>query len=98
MTLYRAMCKDEDVSSIANNRPHFIKRYKWFSPSLEFVSGRVQDGVFNNSKWRQERYTERLAFTFSDNSRSYFAVENEKEYRLDRRLTPMVRCESVLEV
>lgn len=87
------MCKEEAVKSITDNRPHFVNRYKWFSPSLEFVTSRVQDGVFNNSGFRPGRYTELLAFMFTDSSVSYFVFRNEKEYMLDRRDTPMVRCE-----
>lgn len=94
MVLYRAMCKEEAARSIAAGRPQFVSRYKWFSPFREFVTQRVQDGVFNNSRFKQWRYTEVLEFTFSDESLPYFN-QNGKEYMLDRRDSQMVRCEVV---
>lgn len=41
--------------------PHFKRKTKWFSPSLEFILQRVRDGKFNNSKhchWRYEYVVE----------------------------------------
>ena len=94
LILYRAMCKDEARRTIVDNRPHFVSRYKWFSPLLEFVRDRVQGGGFNNSKFKPGRYTELLEFAFSSDSLSHFTIENEREYRMDRR-TSMIKCEKV---
>ena len=93
LVLYRAMCIAEAMKTIADNRPHFVSRYKWFSPCLDFVRDRVQDGEFNNSKFKKGRYTELLGFTFSSDSLSCFTIESEREYRLDRRLA--FGCEKV---
>ena len=93
-TLYRAMCSEEARKT--TSKPNFVSRWKWFSPSLEFVTQRVQGGEFNNSQFKPERYTNLVEFTFSDDSLEYFVVENDKEWKLDRRDIQMVTCEKLV--
>lgn len=96
--LYRAMCEEEAKKSIEDQRPNFIRRYKGFSPSLDFVTRRIQDGKFNNSQFRPERYTNILTFEFSERAKDYFTKVGNKELMIDRRKFPLIGVISVRKI
>lgn len=84
MTLYRAMCAEEARDTLRHRAPSFFRRYKFFSPSLQFVRGRVQDGEFNNSRSKPNRYTHLLMFRIPEADTEWFD-HGRREWRLDRR-------------
>lgn len=88
MYIYRAMCEAEAERTLANGRPDFLRRFKWFSPNLAFIKARVQDGKFNNSKNKPERYTRLLMFKTDDIHKSDFVSNNEVQF--DRRRNPKI--------
>jgi hypothetical protein len=94
MILYRAMSPEEAEKTINNKEVQFIRRFKWFSPSLEFVNNRVRDGKFNNSKFSTEKYTHLLKFEFRDKDDVAF-IKNKDEWMLDVRKTPLIKLLSV---
>ena len=91
LILYRAMSLDEFKATQKENKPHFIKRFKWFSPSLLFVANRVMDGKFNNSCFKKDRYAIGVKFIFDGNGNKFFN-KNSKEWRLDIRKSHQVKC------
>ena len=91
------MCTEEAQKSLSNQGPDFIRRYKWFSPNHDFITQRVCDGGFNNSKAKPERYEEILAFEFTPESVKSFSIENEKEWKLDRRKVHSIQVLAVKE-
>lgn len=64
-----------------------IKRFKWFSPSLEFIQLRVRDGKFNNSKFVPDRYTHIVQFD-ADVSKADWHIGHEIQF--DRRRNPKI--------
>lgn len=88
MIIYRAMCDEEAERTLANGRPDFLRRFKWFSHNLEFIKGKVQGGSFNNSKYKPERYSRLLAFEVEDLDKSCFVSNNEIQF--DRRINPKI--------
>lgn len=70
MLLYRAMCDNEANETLKYNKLSWHSKFKWFG-TFDFVTGRVMDGKFNNSKF-VERYNRLLEFEFSDESLHYF--------------------------
>lgn len=88
MKIYRAMCHEEAVRTIANGRPDFLRRFKWFSHNLDFITGRVQDGEFNNSNHKPERYSRLFEFEIDDISKADFVSNNEIQF--DRRKNPKI--------
>ena len=84
MILYRAMCEPEAVDTIRGGRPSFLRRYKFFSPLESFVHERVQDGEFNNSRFKPTRYTHLLAFEVRSADVQWF-TKSAREWKLDRR-------------
>jgi len=82
MIIYRAMCEEEYLNTIKYNKPDFsLKRFKWFSPSLEFIISRVKDGSFNNSRFCRDRYKYLMAFEIN----GYDFLKDKKEIQIDRR-------------
>ena len=94
MELYRAMCDAEFHQTLRSQCPVFVHRFKWFSPNREFIKNRVMDGKFNNSQFKPERYTQLIKFTISDQSVQFFSQE-QKEWKLDRRMSHQVSWVSV---
>ena len=92
MILYRACSKKEFENT--KNTPHFIKRYKYFSPSLNFVESRVMDGKFNNSNWKTYRYTHLLIFEIKDEDCKHFTI-GKQEWKIDRRKAHNVKWRRV---
>ena len=88
MVIYRAMCEIEYKRTMSNGRPDFNKRFKWFSYNLDFIKSRVQDGCFNNSKHKPDRYARLLAFKIDDLDKSDFVSDNEIQF--DRRKNPKI--------
>lgn len=88
------MSKEEAEKTVRDKEIQFIRRFKWFAPSLTFVKNRVRDGKFNNSKFATERYTHLLKFTFRDTDDVHF-IKNTDEWMLDVRKTPLVKLLSV---
>ena len=88
MIVYRAMCEEEAEITLKNGRPNFMRRFKWFSPNLDFIKGRVQSGSFNNSKYKPERYSRLLSFWVEDLASSDFVSNNEIQF--DRRKNPKI--------
>lgn len=88
MILYRAMCDEEAERTLKNGRPDFLRKFKWFSPNLDFIRERVQDSNFNNSKYKSERYKRLLVFETQDIDKSDFVSKNEVQF--DRRKNPKI--------
>ena len=88
MIIYRAMCKEEWYKTEQRGSPDFHKRYKWFSPSLEWIHYRVRDGRFNNSSFKQGAYDYVAAFEW-DGERVDRATTNELQF--DRRRNPNIK-------
>jgi hypothetical protein len=73
MILYRAMCKDElDKTLNSSSLSWHRNKEKCFSLSTNFIINRVQDGNFNNSKFKPERYEYLVKFVFNDDDKSKF--------------------------
>ena len=89
MKLYRAMCLNERNKTISNKIASFdIKRFKWFSHNLEWIKSRVQDGKFNNSKFKNNRYKYLLEFEAIDNKYDFIS---KNEIQFDRRKNPTIK-------
>lgn len=87
--LYRAMCKEELDDMFKNNKLSFKKRFKWFG-TLDFVTSRVKDGKFNNSRLVKDRYKYLVKFMFSESSLQHFSECGFKEYMLDVRKSNLI--------
>lgn len=96
--LYRAMCVEEAIATLRQQRTIFIRRFKWFSPNTGFVTSTVQNGVFGNSKFKPLRYTHVLEFEFEETSIHHFVRLNDNELMLDRRQAHKVRLTNITEV
>lgn len=88
MLIYRAMCKEEYNRTIKYKIPDFRNRFKWFSTNLEFILTRVQDGKFNNSKYKQNRYDYILEFECDGTQADWI---NTNEIQFDRRKNPNIK-------
>jgi len=82
MKVYRAMC-DEEANLWITGRNAWLRRFKWFSPNIQWVRARVQDGRFNNSYAKPERYVRLLEF-------EYDTTYQGKEIQLDIRSNPKI--------
>jgi hypothetical protein len=83
--IFRAMCLEEYERTLRLKTPDFsLKRFKYFALSLDFIKERVLDGVFNNSKFKKERYVKCLSFSLDEKElKRCRASSNELE--VDRR-------------
>lgn len=82
MILYRAMCEEEYKQTLKLRKPDFsLKRFKYFSPSYDFILSRVKDGSFNNSRFVKDRYKYLMAF----NIEGHDYLKENKEVQIDRR-------------
>lgn len=93
MKIYRAMCYKELLRTVHNKEPDFIRRFKWFSPDIDWVKNRVMDNKFNNSKYVPGRYYYLCEFDW-DNTKE--AVYN-KEIKLDRRDNTKIKFIKIIE-
>lgn len=78
------MSKQERDLTLEDNHFSFIKKYKWFSFNLDWIKSRVQDGKFNNSKFKPERYTHLLKFDIEDEYIKQFSKKGKKELELHK--------------
>ncbi len=73
------MCQEEFERTIKYGVPDFSeKRFKYFSPDLNFILQRVKDGNFNNSKHCPNRYSKIVSFSIDK-------CYNQLEVQIDRR-------------
>lgn len=82
MVIYRAMCTEELTKTKLYKRPHFIKRYKWFTSNLDFIINRVLDGKFNNSNYDNSKYQHICSFEWDGENSDWINVN---EIQFDRR-------------
>ena len=95
--LYRAMCQNEADTTLVDQKPCFITRYKFFSMNLEFILNRVQQANFAHSIDNTE-YFAALRFFVNKIDFSEFKKLNDKEYMLDEYRLPFVRFEKIEEL
>ena len=95
--LYRAMCEKEFTEMMKFKSLSWNSRFKWFG-TKEFVTTRVQDGKFNNSKFVGDRYSYLVKFEIDDSFLQIFAKCGRREFMIDRRKAPLVRFSSIEEV
>lgn len=95
MIIYRAMCQEEFEKTILYNKPHFIKRYKWFSPDLNFILGRVKDGNFNNSLYNKHKYEFICSFEWDGLNSDW---KNNTEIQFDRRKNPKLMLVDIVNI
>lgn len=75
ITLYRAVCKEEvDKTLHFQSLQYFRNKEKCFSPSIDWIKTRVQDGKFNSSAFEKKRYNYLLRFELEDSQLSKFTV------------------------
>ena len=98
MILYRAMCIEEANKTLAEQKPVFNKRFKWFSNQLSFIKNRVKDGTFAHSQYKFDPYFVILKFIVEPSDMVEFARVNNKEFMLDVRMLIMVRFRTVEEL
>ena len=88
------MCPDELKETINNGSPSFHKRFKWFSDNIEFITNRVKDGQFNNSKYVEDRYKHIVMFE-ADTTTARSVSQHELQF--DRRRNPLIKFIKVIE-
>lgn len=84
MYIYRTMSEEEYNITTSRGKLHFIRKYKYFTPNLEFITNRVLDGKFNNSNYVPSRYTRLVSFLIDDSDNIYF-TKCGREWVLDIR-------------
>lgn len=61
MIVYRLMCKKE-FDRVCNEFPlSWNSKHKWFTDDIKFLH-RVNDGNFNNSKFKADKYTHLVVY------------------------------------
>ena len=88
MKIYRAMCDEEFIKTVEFSKPHFIRRFKWFSHNLDWVNSRVRDGNFNNSKFKTEKYKRLCEFDYIGESHDFMS---KNEIQFDVRRNPNIK-------
>lgn len=86
--IHRAMCEAEYLRTLAGKSPSFVTRFKWFTTNLDFLKQRVQDGKFNNSRYKVDAYLHIVTFEVEDLSQADWVRGNEIQY--DRRRNPKI--------
>lgn len=93
------MCNEEFIK-ISNSSPFsWNKKCKWFTSNENFLK-RVQDGRFNNSKFKSNRYTHLVKYHVK--SLDGFIKVSDNELMLYRCKQPMIqligieKCENYL--
>lgn len=87
MILYRAMTIEEYQETLKRGHPHFIRRYKFFSPLKEFVENRVMNSIFANGHLKN-KYSKLIAFEIPDDAP--IQKLNPKEIMIDRRKSHLI--------
>lgn len=89
MKLYRLMSKLE-FDSVSEDRPFsWNNKFKWFSPNKHFIIDRVNDGKFNNSHFKKDRYTHLVEYLVEDSRKVLKTVSN-NERMLSRKDEPLL--------
>jgi hypothetical protein len=97
MRIFRAMCDEEAASMLKQNALSFISKFKWFGTE-EFVTSRVQDGKFNNSRFVGGRYSRLFEFEVDEDSLKHFSKCGYRELMLSVRKVPLVKIKIIGEV
>jgi hypothetical protein len=96
--IFRAMCLEEYERTLRLKTPDFfLKRFKYFALSLDFIKERVLDGVFNNSKFKKERYVKCLSFSIEETQLKRCRVST-NEVEVDRRKNVSIQLLSEVEI
>jgi hypothetical protein len=83
--LYRAMCnKEADKTLYYQSLQYYRNKEKCFSPYLDWIKSRVQDGRFNNSYIKQDRYSRLLEFIICTSSLKEF-IQCRHEWKTNSR-------------
>lgn len=77
---YRAVCKDEFKSNLEYN-----KRFKWASLDKDWIISRVMSQNFNNSKYKEDRYSILVSFEIREKYIDKVKRLNNKEWMFGRR-------------
>jgi hypothetical protein len=85
------MNQQEFDRTLAMGIPDFGKRFKFFSPSLEFVVDRVQNSTFAHSHLAPHKYARVVEFTVSEADMAKIRVLNSKELMVDRRVSHQIQ-------
>lgn len=94
MKLYRAMSEHE-FDNITKHSPFsWNSKFKWFTQNLNFILRRVTDGKFNNSKFKQERYTHLVEYSVVDTGGIVKQV-SDSEFMLARKDVPKLKVMAV---
>ena len=93
--VYRAMCKEELDNTLKENKAVFYKRFKWFTPNIDFILERVRDGRFNNSGFVEDRYQYIVCFE-ADVSKA--RLLNDNEIQFDRRRNPSIKFKEEIDI
>lgn len=96
--LYRAMNEVEKSKTLFYQSLQFNRnREKCFSPNLNWITTRVQNGKFNNSNFVIDRYRYLLEFCFEDESIAAFRCCN-NEWKTNIRKLPLIKLVSVTDI
>lgn len=71
-------------------QPDFRNRFKFFSPSLEFVLSRVRGSTFAHGHLAPQKYERVVEFSVREEDRTQIRVLNEKEVMIDRRVSHQI--------
>ena len=94
MKIYRAMSEEELERTVKKGKPDFMRRFKWFSPNIEWVKNRVQDGKFNNSNHIDTRYIHLVEFEWLSGQEDFQSMN---EIQFDRRKNPTIKYIKTME-
>lgn len=83
MILFRTMNDQEADDTLKYNTLSWNSKHKWFG-TLDFISTRVHDGSFNNSRHKPHRYNRLLQFTFDDDTTQHFRKCGRYEWMISR--------------
>ena len=97
MIIYRAMCTEEFNETMKYRSLSWNSKFKWFG-THEFVTTRVQDGNFNNSRFVGDRYQHLVKFEVDDSCISRFSKCGYRELMLSRKAAPMVKFISMEDI
>lgn len=97
MIIYRAMCEKEYSDTVKSMKFQWNSKFKWFG-TLDFVTTRVLDGKFNNSKFVGDRYCRLLKFDIRDEDIEKFSKCGYRELMLSRRVANQIKINQITEV
>lgn len=98
MIVFRAMCDAEYKNTIKSGEADFSKkRFKWFSQNINFITDRVKDGKFNNSKFCKGRYDRIVEFFIDDKYIHKLDYISNNEIQVDRRRNIPIKLCRVLQ-